>query len=149
MKKFLIISTVLFIITSCQKEEIPPMTLPDYRENYTGNYEYELIVYSWQMGQPSSYDTSINQGLIRFYEYGDYDSNLYSSEETGDTSNTIAIEFGPMITSEVTTDGLLVEKFGYHYHHQGYFVQDSIYFSVTGLGGLGGGADYYVRGAKL
>ncbi|MBK6524188.1 MAG: hypothetical protein IPG07_00710 [Crocinitomicaceae bacterium] len=34
---------------------------------------------------------------------------------------------------------------GYHYDHEGCFKGDSLYFNVTGLGGLGGGTNFYKR----
>lgn len=152
MKKYLFICLSLFTLISCRKDNISesdPLDTNDFRTNYVGDYEYEMITRYWNINFGESWDTTNTSGAIDVFQNGDLEDNLYVASETVDTMKTITIHFGGNhITSEVQND-VLVAKSGYHYCHQGYFAQDSIYFRVECLGGLGAGYDYFLRGVKL
>jgi len=63
----------------------------------------------------------------------------------------ITIEFkeNKIITSRLSPEGELIQKSGSHYNHEGHFLNfDNIEFTITGLGGLGYGTNYYVKGVR-
>jgi len=102
--------------------------------------------------QPTTYDTSYYNGVIRRYELSDSKNDLYADDDSGENPNKkITIEFkqDTKITSLLNIDGSLVYRFGYHYSHYGKFTDsDTIIFSVSGLGGLGAGCNYEVKGIR-
>lgn len=125
----------------------------DFRIQYTGDFNFRVITMFWMMGQPTTYDTSFYNGVIRKYELADSESDLYSENDSEEKSpnEKITIEFAPnaKITSLIDEDGTLTPKSGYHYHHEGGFVHaDTIKFYVGGFGGLGGGWNYTVLGIR-
>jgi hypothetical protein len=62
---------------------------------------------------------------------------------------TIIFSEDKIITPEITDEGAFMLIQTYHYFHEGRFSDaDNIEFSVTGLGGLGGGLNYYVSGKR-
>ncbi len=128
------------------------ITIKDFRSKYLGNFYFQTITELWTLGQPTTYDTSFYSGVIRRYELADSDNDLYLNDDSGENPNAkITIEFKPntKITSLLNEDGNLIPKTGYHYYHQGGFsTTDTIVFSVEGLGGLGGGWNYYVIGIR-
>lgn len=125
----------------------------DFRDAYLGNFSFTIITDSWQMWQPTTYDTSYFNGTIRCYDLTDSANDIYySNDDTAENPDQkITIEFLPnqRITSLIDTNGVLVNKSGYHYHHGGQFLtDDSIAFYVSGLGGLGAGYNYSVKGLR-
>ncbi len=99
------------------------------------------------------YDTLQTEGLVRKYEPEDSDSDLFGQDDSEmDNSKRITIEIrngDPFITPMIEESGLIFPLSGSHYHHEGLFTdQDHLTFSVTGLGGLGGGCNYYVPGIR-
>lgn len=124
----------------------------DYRAPYTGDYHFLVITESWMLGFPTTRDTAKYDGIIRLFVPGDSDDDMYSGDDSSENPDEkITILFSPFgkITSLLDTAGQMVPKNGYHYYQSGGFVgTDSIHFSVTGLGGLGGGSNIYVNGHK-
>lgn len=124
----------------------------DYRQKYYGNFYFTTITEWWMLGQPTTYDTTYYHGLIREFEAADSENDLYLNDDSGDNPNekiTVLFKQNITITSLLTYDGQLVEKYGYHYGHHGGFTHiDTIDFYVGGLGGLGAGNNYYVAGVR-
>lgn len=128
------------------------LEIRDYRNPFTGDFYFRVIIQHWVLGQPTTYDTSFYSGVIRKYELADSENDLSpgnDSEENPDKK--ITIEFSPdtRITSLISEDGTLIPKSGHHYGHSGAFVNvDKIKFFVGGMGGLGGGWNYDVEGTR-
>jgi hypothetical protein len=124
----------------------------DYRQKYYGDFYFKTITEWWMLGQPTTYDTTYYQGIIRKYETADSENDLYLDDDSDDNPNekiTILFKQNTKITSLLTIDGQLVPKTGYHYGHHGGFTHiDTIDFYVGGLGGLGGGNNYFVTGVR-
>ena len=51
--------------------------IKDFRTKYLGSFYFKVITESWMLGQPTSYDTSFYNGVIRRYELIDSDNDLY------------------------------------------------------------------------
>lgn len=126
--------------------------IKDFRTKYLGDFSFKVVTESWMLGQPTTYDTSFYNGVIRRYELIDSENDLYIDDDSDENPNEkITIEFkqNTKITSLLNSDGSLVSKSGYHYGHQGRFTDiDTIVFSIGGLGGLGGGLNYKVEGIR-
>lgn len=124
----------------------------DFRIKYLGDFNFRVITKSWIFGQPTTYDTSFYTGVIRKYELTDSENDLYiddDSDENPDEKITLEFKQNTKITSLINENGILTPKSGYHYYHQGEFTDiDTISFSIGGLGGLGGGWNYEVKGIK-
>lgn len=124
----------------------------DFRTNYFGNFDFTVIIESWAMNLPTTYDTFHYPGVIREYILSDSDDDFYSHDDSDENPHqkiTIGFLQGAKITSLINLKGELIPKMGIHYHHQGKFVTiDSIAFSIGGLGGLGGGWNYMVNGIR-
>ena len=104
------------------------------------------------LGQPTTYDTSYYNGVIRRYELVDSENDMFSDNDSNENPNEkITIEFikKGKITSLINENGVLIPKAGYHYSHIGEFIHvDTINFNIGGLGGLGGGWAYEVKGIR-
>ncbi len=125
------------------------ISIIDYRDIYYGDFSFLVVKESWLLGESTTYDTIDYNGKIREYHKDDYDHVIYNT--TGDKNKMITILFlsDQSIMSLIDKDGQLIEESGVHYYHEGAFINhDSIEFSVTGMGGLGGGWNYYVKGKR-
>ncbi len=143
---------ILFFSLSCKKEKKSEEN--DFRTKYLGSFRFVLITESWRLGQSNLYDTSFYNGVIRKFELIDKNDDLYSGNEdsTENINDKITIEFShsSKITTLIKKDGELISKSGYHYVHEGRFVNlDSIKVYIGGLGGLGGGLNYIVAGNRI
>lgn len=147
---------VELVLISCRKdEEIPSNTPEDFRDKYVGEYEFYVHSYHWQYGTVSYWveDTIIGQ-VFKYDSLKSYTCvfNTFSPFDTPkETSAGLTIRFTESCHSHcyVNQDDTIRSAGGYHYFHEGYFKGDSLYFNVTGLGGLGGGTNYYTKGKKL
>lgn len=148
------------VLISCRKDEeippIPPKPIEvDFRDNYVGEYELYVHSYHWQIVAPAYWleDTIIGQVFkydsTQSYSHVQNTFSPFSSQ--AETSFGLTIKFADNRYSHcyVYPDGTIRDTAGYHYAHEGYFKGDSLYFNVTGLGGLGGGVNYYTKGKKL
>jgi hypothetical protein len=63
------------IIMSCAKED-SKMEVYDYRQKYFGDFYFTVITEFWMLGQPTTYDTSFYNGVIRKYELSDSEDDL-------------------------------------------------------------------------
>ena len=149
--RFLFILVLIFSL-SCNKEKKTEEN--DFRTKYLGSFRFVIITESWRLGQANLYDTSFYNGVIRKFELIDKNDDLYSGNEdsTENINDKITIEFSQSskITTLINKDGALISKSGYHYVHEGRFVNlDSIKFYVGGFGGLGGGLNYIVAGNRI
>jgi hypothetical protein len=126
--------------------------IKDFRTKYLGDFYFKVITESWMLGQPTTYDTSYYNGVIRRFELIDSENDLYIDDDSNENPNEkITIEFkqNTKITSILKEDGSLISKSGYHYYHQGGFTDiDTIIFTIGGLGGLGGGWNYDMVGIR-
>lgn len=125
----------------------------DYRKKYYGDYSFTMIIENWRMDTATWYDTVLTEGEVRKYETADSENDIFSqndSEMDSDKRITIELEKGnPFITPVIDENGLFVPLYGYHYLHEGLFTdQDHLSFSVRGLGGLGGGTNYFITGVR-
>ncbi len=124
----------------------------DYRIKYIDEFYFTVITESWSITNPTIYDTSYYNGLIRKFIETDMENDLFASEEENikiDEKITIEFNNNTKITSLIDTNGVLIEKYGYHYCHNGKFLdENTIEFYVGGLGGLGGGWNYKVKGVR-
>lgn len=146
-----IVSSNCLIFQSCDKEDYL-----DYRSNFFGEFNFIVITERWSFVNPGySYDTISYLGKIREYSSNDIDNDLCvislvdDSNEEANKKITIIFKENELITSTLTKGGQLIEKVGYHYFHQGKFIgKDAIEFTIQGLGGLGYGFSYYVKGIR-
>jgi hypothetical protein len=146
-----LLTVTLIMVPSCEKEKI------DYRMTYTGDFHFTTVVRSWNLSTDTglykvvSYDTSEYEGFIRKYEPGDDELDLYTGLDSLTSDSTLFIQFTEYsaITNIVDPDGSFVPRTGHHYWCTGSFLgEDSLSFSIQGLGGLGGGWDYFVGGSR-
>ena len=152
MKKNKIVYSLLcltfFILAfqNCEKDE------NDFRSVYYGYFNFTVIYESWSIIGPTTYDTIKYSGVIRKFVQSDSDSDYYNEDDSKEDPNKkITIEFlkKTILTSVITNDGQLIPKGASHYYHEGGFMnRDTIKFSLTGLGGLGMGTNFYVKGIR-
>lgn len=121
---------------------------------FMGKYRFEVITVNWNINTGESSDTSLFEGVIAPYQSGDeYLDENYENQQPGalnDRKLTIRFLSDAYLLSAVTPEGILSPESGYHYHHQGQFdANGNVNFQITGLGGLGAGRNYYVKGTKL
>jgi hypothetical protein len=151
---FVIFLLLGIVLISCRKDKIGT-ELKDFRDIYVGEYELYVHSYHWYLG---AYDYWLEDTIIG--EVFIYDStqsyshvqNTFSPFNTPEETNFgLTIRFTNSYHSHcyVNENDTIRSAAGYHYSHQGYFKGDSLYFNVTGLGGLGAGSSYYTRGRKL
>ena len=141
-------------ISSCKKESTE--VKPDFREHFTGDFEFTIMKESWSDAMPDNiYDTTTFAGSIRLYSSTDNEHDLYfgTDNPAENPMAYITIKFLQAqrghITSVVSEAGLLEEKLGHRYSHEGTFLgSDSLRFEVRGLGGIGGGTNYEVIGVR-
>jgi hypothetical protein len=140
----LFISLLPMMFFSCEKD--------DSRIQYLGNFRFTISSEKWQLGQPTTNESSVYNGLVRKFKPTDSETDLYPEDDSGENSNEkITIEFmqGGKITTLLTDEGALADKYAAHYHHSGRFTHiDTLVFTVTGLGGLGGGVNFSVKGVR-
>lgn len=145
-------SVIFTLILACGCENTP-FIKGNYRKAFYGDFSFTIIVYNWRMDTGSWWDTLYYEGLVRKYIPEDSDSDLFGPDDSEmNDSKRITIEVrngDPFITPMIEESGLFFPLSGSHYYHQGLFTDhDHLNFSVTGLGGLGGGCDYYVTGIR-
>ncbi len=150
--RFLLAGMALLLCTSCEKE------VTGYRDGFTGDFLFTTVVMRWHLNTDSTgliqvidYDTIEFRGFIRKYEPGDDAMDLYPDLDTLHRDSAVFIQFleQSAITTLLKPDGTLVPRGGYHYGCSGAFQgRDFLEFSVIGLGGLGGGWNYYVTGSR-
>lgn len=125
----------------------------DYRASFLGDYQFTIITRHWQIGGPTTFDTAYYPGLVRRFVIEDNNDNLFVGDDPNENPNQkITIQFlaNRKITSIINSEGTLTTKSGYHYFHSGSFIHpDTLEFFVGGLGGLGQGYDYSVRGFRM
>lgn len=135
----------LLALWGCKKE-------CDFHEQFLGEYRFTVITEHWG-GLVNYSDTTSFEGSIRFYKSGDeYLDESYenqNAEVINDGKLMIQFLDERYLLSSVNKDGLLTPESGYHYHHEGKFEnRDQLQFEITGLGGLGVGWSYYVKGVR-
>jgi len=137
---------IFIALIACEKDK------DDFRDKYTGNFEFTVAIEQWVYGQPTVYDTITYQGKVWKYKDEDGAGTLYTSNDTvTNPAKSITIEFmkDGIIVAELTEEGKFIEKSGYHYHHKGsYLSPDKMEFVVEGLGGLGQGVNYEIIGKR-
>jgi len=147
-RKIVIFFILMLSLISCKKDN------QDYRTKFTGNFDFTVVEEFWLLGQPTQYDTSMFTGTIRIFsiedEATDMDENNFHYNTIDDEKRiTITISENKMITPEIADDGIFMLIQAHHYFHEGGFVDnDKIEFSITNLGGLGGGWNYYVSAKR-
>jgi hypothetical protein len=128
------------------------ISVVDFRTKFLGNFYFTVITTNWRLGQPNKYDTTRYNGIIRKFSINDIGHDLYSDDETKEDSTkkiTVVFSDNSLFTSIIEKNGHLMDKSGYHYCHQGdYLNKDTIKFTIGCLGGLGGGWSYNVKGIK-
>jgi hypothetical protein len=143
----------ILILISCSKKKIDQTEVIDYRLPFIGDYSFQIIQYNWIMGQTSTYDTSYYKGNIQLFKDTDSETDMSAFDnDTEMDSRRLTIHFNNSlsITPEIKNTGEFIKKNGYHYGQSGEFItKDSVSFFIGGLGGLGGGSSYTVRGQKL
>ncbi|HZK07251.1 MAG TPA: hypothetical protein VFC92_03530 [Bacteroidales bacterium] len=141
---------ILLIVVSCEKENNNQR--PDFRTEYLGNFNFKVVSEFWTVNPvPPIYDTSFYNGVIRKYELIDSEDDYYNDDDSHENPNEkITLIFSPnkKITSLINKNGILTTRSGIHYLHHGKFMHlDTIEFYV-GIGGLGGGRNYEVKGIR-
>ena len=151
-QNFIALVILILCTTSCRKDEPEKI---DFRESYVGEYEILVNSHHWQMGASDSWSEYTITGEIFIYDSSknfSYVQNTFMPFEPSEgASHGLTIRFTDYYHSHfyLQEDDTIRWAGGYHYGHSGYFTGDSIYFNVTGLGGLGGGSNYYTKGRKL
>lgn len=138
---------ILTWLISCEKE------VQDYRLPYTGNFHFSIKVCSWEYADPMYYDTAYQEydGTIRFMEPGDESLDLYTDLDSLAPDSALFINFrlNSNMTTELLPGGKLAPRSGHHYYSSGGFSHpDTLNFSIRGLGGLGSGWSYIVKGVR-
>ncbi len=147
-QKTLFYASLMLSLVSCKKDDL------DYRTKYTGNFDFTVVEEFWLLGQPTQFDTSTFTGTIRKFSIEDEAIDLDENDfhyNTIDDEKRITITFSEnkMITPEITDEGVFMLIQTHHYFHEGCFIDaDSIAFTISNLGGLGGGYNYYVSGKR-
>jgi hypothetical protein len=144
---------MIFVLVFSFGCENAPLLKGNYRKQYCGNFSFTMIVFNWRMDTGAWYDTVYTEGLVRIYEPDDSESDLYVSDDSDlDKHKRITIAMkdrNPFITPIIDEAGFFSPLSGYHYYHEGLFTDpDHFNFSVIGLGGMGGGCNYYVQGVR-
>jgi hypothetical protein len=148
LQKTLFYASLILLLGSCKKEE------QDFRTKYTADFDFTVIEEFWLLGQDTLSDTSIFTGTIRKFSIEDDTLDLDGNEfhyNTLDPDKRITITFAAdkTITPEITNDGQFMLIQAHHYFHRGGFGDaNTLEFAVLGLGGLGGGWNYYVSGKR-
>lgn len=151
---YLLIGVVLI---SCRKDEEIPADInqEDFRDKYVGEYELYVHSYHWAVGTDAYWaeDTVIGE-VFKYDSTQNYSSVLNTSSPfntPAETNSGLTIRFidGGYSHCYVYPNDTIRPHGGYHYDHEGYFKGDSLYFNVTGLGGMGGGVNYFTKGKKL
>ena len=147
------LKAIVFDDENATGEAVITIEIRDFRNKYYGDFYFTTIKENWIEDQPTIYDTIYHHGFIRKFELEDRIGDLFGSYNGDDSDENpdekITIVFSEKLTSLLNPNGELVTKVGMHYYHEGKFVTtDSIMFEVTGLGGLGGGWNYYVKGIR-
>jgi hypothetical protein len=129
------------------------LQIEDYRFKFFGSFYFVSKKATWILDKPWAYETIYYHGMVRPYKLIDSDNDLcsYGNDNNVNPNNKITIEFipGNKITSGIYPDGHLYYKWGYHYDSWGSFNSiDTIKFSISGLGGLGGGVNYEIIGVR-
>jgi len=141
------LALILFSV-SCKKE-----ISEKYRAKYTGEFIFTVVGRHWgETVGGVMYDTVVYNGTIVLYDKENTSNDRTPDYYNAKDSKRITINFleYSCITPEIDKDGNLIEFSGAHYHHKGGFVNiNEIEFSITGLGGLGGGVDYYINGKRI
>lgn len=123
----------------------------DYRNDFCDEYEFEVRATYWE-GSTTTFDTLFYDGEIRLFEVGDRENDLYSDDDSAEPKEEkVTIQFlaDTKITSIIDEEGKLELKSGSHYYHSGGFEdENTIIFGITGLGGMGGGAEYEIIGTR-
>lgn len=153
VKSLIAISFFLLLLVACRKDEnnapIVPITL--IKTLYFGNYQFRVIKENW-IGPTYNYDTFNTSGTVSNYAVEDGNSDLCALQEPiNEIGQRYTIKFmtDNSITPCVDSIDNFVERHFAHYNHYGHFHDSTrVDFSITGMGGLGGGYNYYVSGVK-
>jgi len=126
----------------------------DYHLKFIGKFRFEVMTDNWNINTGETLDTSFFDGEIALYQPGDeYLDESFENQQPGVVNeNKLTIHFlsNAYLLSAVTKEGVLSPESGYHYHHQGqFYANGDVYFMVTGLGGLGAGTNYFVKGKRI
>jgi hypothetical protein len=151
---YLLIAVALI---ACRKDKTIPSNSnqEDFRDKYVGEYQLYVHSYHWQMGTDAYWQDDTVIGEVFKYNSTQYYSNVQNTfspfTTPAETSSGLTIRFTDSYHSHcyVYQNDTIRSEGGYHYDHEGYFKGDSLYFNVTGLGGLGGGTNFYTKGKKL
>lgn len=153
------VSFLVVLMASCRKDEKPlgPGTISytDFRDAKTGTYEMEVSVYHWQMGTtPYWTEDTILASVTKYDSLHPQDCYLNTGpvyDDAGETVYGMTIQVNSYCYTNcyLRLDDTIRPLADYHYYHTGYFTGDSLYFNLSGLGGLGGGTNYKLRGRKL
>jgi hypothetical protein len=153
MKSLITISFFLLLLVACRKDEkaVPLTPITPIKTLYFGNYQFRVIKENW-IGPTYTYDTFNTSGTVSNYAVEDGDSDLCALQEPINEIGqryTIIFMANNSITPCVDSLDNFVVRYGPHYKHDGYFHDSTkVDFSITRLGGQGGGFNYYVKGVK-
>jgi hypothetical protein len=124
----------------------------EIRSKYFGNFNFKIHETS-RGGVTPKIDTLYEyQGVIKEFEYTDYNYNYFWKKWTNTYHKrllTIYFSKNTNIISEVKENGKIDENMPTHKYQIGQFSdENNLYFEI-GSGGLGGGYDYEVIGTRL
>lgn len=155
VKQIFFVVIIIISVLGCRKDSpVIFVSPPAYGEKYVGTYDMEVKRYNWMMGTPSTWSTFTTLGAVYIYDstatYPGILNTFSPFENLNDKKNglTIRIMSNQHTRCVLELNDTIRTIGGYHYHHDGYFKGDSLYFNITNLGGLGGGSSYYARGKK-
>lgn len=136
----------LFFSNACKKE-------CDFHQQFQGNFRFTVLTEHWG-GLGNYTDTTYFDGAVHLYESGDeyLDENVENQSPDAVNQGKLMIHFlnQRYLLSAVSKDGILITESGYHYHHEGKFINaNQVQFQITGLGGLGAGWNYNVTGERI
>jgi len=155
--RFWTLLLLISALSSCRKDEpvLIEEVIPDFRMNYVGTYEMYIHSYHWQLGNYEYWQEETAIGKVFIYDFlGDSIDVMnigqpFESEEELSSGITIMFKDSFYNNCYVRQNDTIRPYATAHYKHIGYFTDDSLYFDVTGLGGQGGGSDYFTKGRKL
>ena len=124
----------------------------EIRSKYFGNFNFKIHETSRGGVRPKIDTLYEYQGVIKEFEYTDYNYNYFWKKWTNTYHKrllTIYFSKNTNIISEVKENGKIDENMPTHKYQIGQFSdENNLYFEI-GSGGLGGGYDYEVIGTRL
>jgi len=155
-KKLLTFSLLLSLVAvasllqGCKKDD--DGTTEDFRDAYTGQYEFTVASYYWTINTPTSYDTNVYVGTITKFVPGDVEiDTLIFNNKGEEISNRITIKYAPnlAIAPVLNEDGTFVRESEVTFNREGAFQDpNTLEFIVATKAGQGSAQGAYITAVR-